>query len=226
MTTPEFVPASTIFRTFDISRGTLIKWADQGLVDIVRLPGGQKRLYRWSQLRKLLGADQLDDSEPEPPPRIKLAYARVSSEQQRPDLVRQVQDLQLFCGPDTQVLSDVGSGLDYNRPHFRAILERVQQGVVESVTVAHRDRLSRYGIELVETIFKFHHCRLVVQHDTDSVTSDSELAQDLLTIVNVLVAPNNTRPSGQTRRRRAARAHTENQEVASLSDPHPTEVTG
>ena len=219
MATPTFVPATVIFKEFDISRESLIRWADDGLIEIVRLPGSQKRLYNWEQLRTLLGARTGPV-----PARTHLAYARVSSDGQRADLERQIAFLRSTCGDNTTILSDIGSGLNYQRKHFSALLERVQQGTVESVTVCHRDRLCRYGIELVQQVFAFHKCRLVVLYETDQQSApasrEQELAQDLLAIVNVFVARNNGLRAGENRRRRKAdtQAQAESKEDTGVSD--------
>jgi putative resolvase len=121
----------------------------------------------------------------------KICYARVSSDHQKHDLERQVADLRHKC-PEHTLIKEIGSGLNYKRKGFQALLERVYAGNVAEVVVSHRDRLCRYGCELVEFIFKQHDTKLVVlgqsmeEHD-----SRRELADDLLAVCNYFVAKNN-----------------------------------
>ncbi len=102
------------------------------------------RLYDEEDLRTK-GAKK---SEPERTDTI--CYCRVSSSKQRDDLARQVAYLHgLF--PDAEVIKDVGfSGLNYKRKGLRAILERIVRPDKLTIVVAHRDRLTRFGFELIE----------------------------------------------------------------------------
>ena len=73
-----------------------------------------------------------------------------------------------------------------------AVLDRGNRGVVEEVVVAHRDRLCRLGIELVEHLFRKAGTRLVVHehaHDVpDHPDRTAELAEDLIAITTAFVA--------------------------------------
>lgn len=85
-----------------------------------------------------------------------------------------------------------------------SILEQVYDGIVEEVVVAYKDRLCRFGFELVEWIFKKSGTKLVVLSQTErNEENDSrELAEDLLAITTVFVARNNGLRAGQNRKRR------------------------
>ncbi len=85
----------------------------------------------------------------------KVIYARVSSSKQKADLDRQVEELKCSY-PEHVVYKDIGSGLNYKRQRFTALLERVYRGVVSEIIVAYRDRLCRYGFELVQSLCSFH----------------------------------------------------------------------
>jgi len=78
-----------------------------------------------------------------------VCYCLLSSNKQRDDLARQVAYLHgLF--PDAEVIKDIGSGLNYKRKGLRAVLERIMRGDKLTIVVAHRDRLTRFGFELIE----------------------------------------------------------------------------
>src|SRR4051812_50217104 len=96
-----------------------------------------------------------------PTQKVKVCYARVSSDHQQGDLERQIADLRQHF-PGHEIISDIGSGLNWKRRGFAAILERVHAGAVDEVVVTRKDRLCRFGIELVEWIFEKNGTQLVV----------------------------------------------------------------
>jgi predicted site-specific integrase-resolvase len=143
--------------------------------------------------------------------KTKIIYARVSSNHQKEDLQRQIHDLQAAY-PDHELISDIGSGLNYHRKGFQRLLERVHEGAVDEVVVTHKDRLCRYGIELLEWLFTKTGTKLVV-HCQDYQESDPsrELADDLLSVCNFFVARNNGRRASDNRKRRRRQQEEEGQ---------------
>ena len=166
--------------------------------------------------------------------KARIIYARVSSSHQKKagDLQRQIDDLKQTY-PGYEVISDVGSGLNYKRRGFKTILERVNKGLVEEVVVRHKDRLCRYGLELVEWILEKAGTRLVVLSQSAEQTPDAtrELADDLLAITTVFVARHNGQRSAENRRRRKRAQHggvtrDEGAQSAGLSNPVTSLVAG
>lgn len=188
-----YVAGAQVKRRYQISTRTLQRWADQEEIGSVRTPGG-KRLYNEFDIEQLFGTNSSSRQ------KAKICYARVSSHKQEADLERQVADLQRDF-PEHEFISEIGSGLNYNRPKFRALLDRVHRGDVEEVCVAHKDRLCRYGLELVEYIFQKSNTKLVVQMQETGDTQ-AELAEDLLAIVTYFTAKNNGQRSAKKRRLR------------------------
>jgi len=193
MDQPRYITASSIRSKYQVSNRTLQRWADEHHVGVVRTPGG-KRLYSEIDVDQLFGATTTG------PAKAKICYARVSSHKQQADLERQVADLQRAF-PSHELISEIGSGLNYNRPKFRALLDRVHRGAVEEVCVAHKDRMCRYGLELVEFIFQQSNTKLVVQMQ-EAGDAQSELAEDLLAIVTYFTAKNNGQRGARKRRLR------------------------
>jgi putative resolvase len=210
--TTQYIAAAQVHKRYAVSRATLRRWAEDGRIRAVRTPGGGKRLYAVADLDRLYQSTACADANP----KAKVIYARVSSAKQRGDLERQIHDLQSQC-PGYALIQDVGSGLNWHRKGLQTLLERVHQRDVEEVVVAHRDRLCRFGIELVEWIFQKAGCKLVVLSDRDhgiisnadpDGTLAQELSEDLLSIVTVFVAKNNGRRAAANRKRRRAEAQT------------------
>jgi len=127
-----FVSAGVVRRTYDISEKTLRVWADTGVLRHVRYHAAGKRLYNIEHLREILG----DKTEATAVSKRKIIYARVSSAAQREDLGRQSEDLkQAF--PNHEVITDIGSGINFKRKGFVALLDAVLAGLVEEVVVMH-----------------------------------------------------------------------------------------
>ena len=139
-----------------------------------------------------------------------IVYARVSSAKQAGDLQRQKE---LLCQkyPNHQLIFDIGSGLNWKRKGFRRLMDKVLSGEVGEIVVTRRDRLCRFGLELLEFIFKrFKTKFLVLGSEFQTIDADgghdvqAELAEDLLAIVTVFVAKTNgMRSAAQTRQREA-----------------------
>jgi putative resolvase len=216
-----YITAAKIKQTYQICSNTLVKWADADKVRHRRMPGG-KRLYNAADIEHTFNSDK--QFQPVPlKSRHTVCYARVSSEHQKSDLQRQIEDLQSSY-PGTEIISDVGSGLNWKRKGLLALLERVYQGDVETVVVRHRDRLCRFGSELILWIFSKTDTKLVVhsKNPESETTADAncktELVDDLLSIVTVFVARNNGQRSANNRKERRAKQMQENQNISGQVD--------
>jgi predicted site-specific integrase-resolvase len=113
----------------------------------------------------------------------KVVYARVSSRNQKDDLQKQIEFLRTRY-PTYELVEDIGSGLNFKRKGFTALLGRVLQGDVSEIVVAHRDRLCRFGFDLIESIATKNNCKLVVLDDSKQ-SPQAELVTDLLSIIHV-----------------------------------------
>jgi len=195
----DFQPAGHLQQHYCISQATLRRWANNGTVRCVRYGANGKRLYSVDDFQRHLGIEchSVEDRNKTE----SIIYARVSSVHQKEDLQRQIDDLKSVY-PTHRVLSDVGSGLNFKRKGLLTLLERVLEGVVREVVVMYKDRLCRYGVQLLEFVFKKAGTQFVV-HGKDEETNDTrELADDLLAITTVFVARHNGRRSAANRRRR------------------------
>lgn len=186
--------AATIQKRFEISRSTLVKWADNAIIRVKRLDGG-KRIYHIRDIETKLGGGINESSEE----KKKVIYARVSSSKQKEDLERQVQGLQEKY-PSHVVYKDIGSGLNFRRKRFEALLDGIFREVIGEIVVSYRDRLCRYGFELFELFCKHHGAKIVVSSSKETTDNHTELAEDLLAVCNFFVARNNGRRSHQRKK--------------------------
>lgn len=157
------------------SYSTLRRWGESGRVQVLVLPSGHK-LYKLPDAYQ--GSEMVQNQ--------KICYCRVSTKKQAPDLDNQVELLrQKF--PNHQIITDIGSGLNWNRKGLKTILDRVHQGLVTEIVVTHRDRLSRFGHELLEYVFEKHSVKLLVL-DEEVPDQLEDLTNDLLSVITVFTA--------------------------------------
>ena len=130
-----------------VSITTLRRWEVEGKL-IPKRNAGKQRRYDLAKIKpELYHAAPLD--------RKTIAYARVSSHDQKDDLERQKQVLELYCakqGWTFEVVADLGSGMNYNKKGLKRLLDEIIDGKVGRLVIAHKDRLLRFGAELVFAI--------------------------------------------------------------------------
>ena len=148
---------------------TLRNYAKQGKILCYRNSAGQ-RLYDVETYLHGKSAPQL------------VCYCRVSSAQQRGDLQRQVAQMRELY-PDAEIVTDVAGGLNWQRKGLLSILERLHRGDKLDVVVAHRDRLARFGFELIEWLVVQNGGTVLVLNQSDA-SPESELTEDLLAILH------------------------------------------
>ncbi|MDB9446880.1 IS607 family transposase [Anabaena sp. CS-542/02] len=151
---------------------SLRRWENEGKLKAIRTPGGQRR-FILEEVEKIGGI----------PRTIKtICYGRVSTHSQQDDLQRQLEHLRTRY-PEAEIISEVGSGLNFKRKKFLAILERIIDGDIQRIVVAHPDRLVRFGFELVRWLCTKFECELVVLNDR-KLSPEQELVQDMLSIIH------------------------------------------
>ena len=114
-----------------------------------------------------------------------VAYCRVSRQAQKPDLVNQKSILEQYCQHQhihvDEWIMEIGGGMNFKRKHFLHLVDQILAGEVERVVLAHQDRLARFAYSLLVHLCSTHHCQLVVMN-TENVSAEQELVQDLITI--------------------------------------------
>ena len=164
----KYVTSRVAASILGVHPNSLRSWEKQGKIRVTRTPGG-KRLY---DIESFTGAIA---------PTMSVCYCRVSSQKQRDDLERQVAYMRERF-PEYDIITDIASGLDFKRNGLRALLERVLRREVKTVVVAHKDRLARFGFDLLQWLVESHGGTVVVLNDVSSSPAD-ELTQDLLAVL-------------------------------------------
>lgn len=166
-----------------VSITTLRRWEASGKLTPERTAGGQRR-YDLAKIRPEL-------FQASPQDRKTIAYARVSSHDQKDDLERQKQVLELYCarqGWTFEVIADLGSGMNYNKKGLRRLLDEIIEGSVGRLVITHKDRLLRFGAELVFAICEAKDVEVLIINKGVDTTFEEDLAKDVLEIITVFSA--------------------------------------
>jgi predicted site-specific integrase-resolvase len=178
-----------------VHQRTLYLWEAKGLIETVRTPGN-KRLYnvdKFLQDKKCKEAEATceDLNELDKKDKLKICYVRVSSNNQKDDLDRQKQ-LMISKYPDYIIIEDIGSGLNLNKRGIKKIIHLAIAGKVKELVIAYRDRLTRFGYELIEELItKYSQGKITVLSENDKLEPEEELVKDVMSIMNVYVAKMN-----------------------------------
>lgn len=240
----QFLRPDDAQKLLKVSKQTLRNWEREGKLECLRTQGGHRRFRLVQVLRRaaeLHGGDvdtslldgTTDDgsgiANGNNAERVSVVYARVSSAGQRADLDRQA-DLLASRYPHHRVIRDIGSGLNFNRRGLRTLVDLATSGRLGEVVVTHKDRLCRFGFELLEYLFRS--CSdgtiVVLDHEGDGDARRSperELVEDLLAVVTVFSGRLHGLRSHRIRRDlRAAAAQRGN--TGTASDEEETEGPG
>ena len=167
-----------------VSTQTLRRWEkNKKIIPAHRTQGGQRR-YSAAQLRPSDFCDKMVD-------RPTIAYARVSSHDQKEDLQRQVHMLEIYCsakGWSFSVIKDLGSGMNYNKRGLKQLLEQIMNSQIGRLVLTHKDRLLRFGAELVFSLCAVKNVEVVIINQGDEPSFEEELAKDVLEIITVFSA--------------------------------------
>jgi len=171
-------------RALGVSITTLRRWEATGKLAAIHTVGGHRR-YDLAKLKPDLfhTVSQLE--------RSTIAYARVSSHDQKDDLERQGQVLELYCarqGWTFELVSDLGSGMNYKKKGLRRLLSSIIDGKVGRLVITHKDRLLRFGAELVFAICEAKNVEVVILNQGEDTSFEEDLAKDVLEIITVFSA--------------------------------------
>ncbi len=171
-----------VCKLYGVDSSTLRRWTDDGHIRSWRSPKNT-RLYNTTDINQFFRCSNQEQESSQN--RRRIIYCRVSSVGQKDDLQRQVEYLQQQY-PSYQLITDIGSGINYQRKGLQTILEYCNRKEIEELVVAHKDRLCRFGFELIQFIIELQNGAITVLDGIqDHKSTEQELADDLLSIIHV-----------------------------------------
>lgn len=171
---------STFAKKIGVSVKTLQKWDRIGVLPAKRTITN-RRYYTDEDLAAALRLPRVQKA------RKTVAYCRVSSQAQKPDLMNQQAVLRDYCDQQgimvDEWMSEIGGGLNFERKQFVKLVDAIVEGSIERLVIAHQDRLARFGYKLLAHLCQTHKTQLVVMN-TETLSPEQELVQDLITITH------------------------------------------
>jgi len=190
-----FIGGKEASKKLGVHQRTLYQWEEKGHIETIRTPGG-KRLYNVDKYINNIQikndsniSEQVEVLNEEG--KINIVYVRVSSIGQKDDLKRQ-KDEMVKKYPKHLLIEDIGSGINFNRKGIRKIIKLAIEGKINELVVAYKDRLTRFGYELIEDLIKeYSNGKIIILNSKEEIEPEEELAKDVLQIMNVFVAKMN-----------------------------------
>ena len=176
-----FIKIGKAAEVLGVSVQTLRRWEMEGTLISHRKSSGGTRYY---DIDKLLGLTNSDTD-------LSIAYARVSSHDQKEDLTKQAKLLSSYCisrGWKYEVIQDLGSGMNYQKKGLKRLLDLILERKIKRLVLTHKDRLLRFGAELVFSLCEARQIEIVIINQGKEASFEEELAQDVLEIITVFSA--------------------------------------
>ena len=170
-----YVSQKEACKFFGVSTSTLRRWDKQNKIKTIRTPSNYRR-YDISSVKQTKNKNSIVMS------KKKMCYCRVFSKKQMDDLERQ-KDYLKSKYPNHEIISDIGSGINWKRKGLLSILEQSNNGLIEEVVVAHKDRLARFAFELIQWLLEKNGCKLVVLNEP--ISEEEKLTDDILSIIHI-----------------------------------------
>ena len=162
-----------------LSIQTLRLWDSNGKLKPAYVTAGKHRYYSEEQLNRILGI-KLDKQE-----KRAIGYARVSSNKQKDDLIRQVDNLKTYMiarGYQFEIIEDIGSGINYNKKGLNELINKITNREIDKIVILYKDRLLRFGFELIENLCKKYEVEIEIIDNTEK-SEEQELVEDLVQII-------------------------------------------
>lgn len=177
----EYLSLNKVSKKLGVTAQTLRNWDKQGKLKPAYIGSNG---YRYYSLDDVLSFTQERKTKKD----IKvIAYARVSSKKQADDLDRQIENLNKVLKEKYkhfEIISDIGSGINYSKPGLRKLIEKINKKEVDLIIVLYKDRLVRFGFELIEYFAKLNNVKIEVL-DKKNKNEEQELVEDLVQIITV-----------------------------------------
>ncbi len=162
-----FIKIGEAAKILGVSIQTLRRWEEIKYLIPNRRSKGKTRYY---DLDQLIGKNITDSA-------MTVAYARVSSHDQKEDLKRQADVLASYCSKQDwnfQVIQDLGSGMNYRKKGLKTLIDMILEKKMSRLVLTHKDRLLRFGSELIFALCEAKHIEVVIINKGDEVSFEEE----------------------------------------------------
>lgn len=174
----ELLSIGKFAKTVGVTTTTLRRMHQSGELIPAHISNGGTRYYSTEQLKLF----QSSNNE-----RIVIGYCRVSTPSQKDDLETQVQNVKSYMyakGYKFDIIKDIGSGINYKKKGLKELINRIENNEVSKVVIFYKDRLIRFGFELIEYLCEINNVEIEVI-DNSECSKEKELTDDLIQIITV-----------------------------------------
>ena len=171
----KYYSSKTVKQMLGVTAQTLRNWDKSGKLKPSYVKSNGYRYYSEDTINEFTNTHKIKRTP------IVIGYARVSSEKQSDDLNRQVEKLSTYLESkygSFEMITDIGSGINYSKPGLRKLIEKINNKEVDLIVVLYKDRLLRFGFELIEYFASLNNVKIEVVDKIDK-TQDQELVEDL-----------------------------------------------
>ncbi len=169
-------------KSLGVSIQTLRNWDKEGKLKPTYVTENGYRYYSEDLLNKFRNIKNVNKIK-----KKNILYARVSTKNQKDDLDRQVDNLKQYAyskGYSFEIITDIGSGINYKKEGLLKMINLVECGEVDRIIVLYKDRLIRFGYDLIEYICKLNDTKIEIV-DNSTISKEQELTEDLIQIITV-----------------------------------------
>lgn len=170
-----------VIKILKVTEQTLINWDKKGIL-VANRTVTNKRYYTKEQIYEFLNQQHINEQK-------KVIYARVSGNGQKQDLNNQIKLLKEYCNKNNiqidSIVSDIGSGLNYNRPNWNKLLNCIENFLISDIYITYKDRFIRFGFDWFNSFCKLHGCTIHVINQEEEKTDEEEMVDDLISIIHV-----------------------------------------
>ena len=178
----KYYSSKTVTQILGVTAQTLRNWDKEGKLKPAYVKSNGYRYYSEDSILAYTNDKRKNKKELNV-----VGYARVSSKKQSDDLERQVNNLKAYLDSkydEYEIITDIGSGINYTKPGLKRLIEKINKKEVDLIVVLYKDRLLRFGFELVEYFANINDVKIEVLDKIDK-NQDQELVEDLVQIVTV-----------------------------------------
>lgn len=169
-------------KSLGVSIQTLRNWDKEGKLKPTYVTENGYRYYSEDLLNKFRNIKNVNKIK-----KKNILYARVSAKDQKDDLNRQIDNLKQYAyskGYSFEIITDIGSGINYKKEGLLKMINLVECGEVDRIIVLYKDRLIRFGYDLIEYICKLNDTKIEIV-DNSTISKEQELTEDLIQIITV-----------------------------------------
>ena len=192
----KYVGKKKALELLGISGMTLLKMEEQNKIEIIKTTGGHRKynVQKYISDNKKKVDEKIDlniKNINKINEKINICYIRVSTHGQKSDLEHQ-KEFMIKKYPKYEIIEDIGSGINFNRKGLRKIIKLGIEGKINKLVVAYKDRLTRFGFELIEDLIKeYSNGEIIIENEKEEKEPKEELVEDVLQILNVYTAKMN-----------------------------------